>query len=809
MLRHFLMMASRSFMRHKLYGVINVAGLSVGLACAILITLFVRDELLYDKWIPDSENLYRLEVSFYPPGREPLRTAQTPFPAPRLLLEQFPQVTAMTRMMPSPATLNIGARQFPEKMVTRVDPNFLQVIKLPLVTGESARVLAQPGSIVISQSVARKYFGDENPIGKVVSLATSFSSVVVPLTVTGVLRDPPHNTHLVADILVSNTTPDNPAFGLRELEKSWTSTNGVYGYVALARGTHPQALLAELPPLLDRTVGARAFGIAMRASELEKFQLTRFWDTHLTSDQLGAMKPAGSWTTVYGFALIALLIVLVACFNFMNLATARATLRAKEIALRKVGGAKRRQLILQFLGEATLMALASLVIALALVEVLLPAYGNFLDRPIAFNYFRQWRLSLIILASTIVAGLLAGLYPAFVLSGFRPATALKMSVTAQTGSGLIRTVLVVFQFAVSIALGIVAIVVFTQINFARSRDLQFRRDSVVIVRGIRELSESARESFARALRANPQIASVALSNGVPFDFFPVNNDFVRKPGETQSFVARMVCVQPEYPALYDMPLLAGRMLSARFGKDATGGNVLLNALAARRFGYSPQMAVGKSVLLLDGPVQIAGVLADAKVDGLRADATPTIYQQCGERIHFASVRLRPGADADTLAFIDRTWRAFSAHSAVQRYFLDDAFNDLFKADRKQGVMLAVFVGIAIFIACLGLFGLAVFTAARRTKEIGVRKVFGARPKHIVRLLLRQVSMPVLVANVIAWPCAYFYLRHWLENYADRISLNALYFLIAGGAALLIACSTVFVHARRLSRSSPIHALRYE
>jgi putative ABC transport system permease protein len=808
MLRHFLMMAARSFVRHKLYGLINIAGLSVGLACAILITLFVRDEVSYDRWIADSENLYRLEVSFHPPGREPFRTAQTPFAAPRLFREQFPQVMAMTRMIPAPMTINIGDRQFAEKAVTMVDPNFLQVIKLPLVSGDPRQVLAQPQSMVITQSIARKYFGNANPIGKVVTLDTSFGSGAYPLTITGVLRDLPHNTQLQADILVPNTAqPDE--FALASMEKRWTGTDGTYGYLVLAPGTDPQTLLARLPPILDRTMGSTAFGFPARASEIERFQLTPFWDTHLTSDQLGAMQPPGSWTTVYGFAFIAFLILLVACFNFMNLATARATLRAKEIALRKVSGGKRHQLMLQFLGEATLMALSSLVIALAIVEVVSPAYGRFLDRPLELHYLVEWRLSLMILVGTVITGVLGGLYPAFVLSSFRPATALKLSPTAQTGSGLIRMVLVVFQFAVSIALGIAAIVVFTQINFSRHKDMQFRREGILVVRGLRELSDSARESFARILRTNPQVAAVALSNAVPFDFFPVSNELVRRPEDSQGFTARIVCMKPEYPDLYDMPLIAGRLFSTKFGEDATGDNVLINALAARRLGLTPQTAVGEAVLYRRRPVRIAGVLGDSQVDGLKQTATPTLYRQCDERMQFASVRLRPGASSDTLAFIDQTWRAFAPNSAIQRYFLTDAFNDLFKADEKQGVMFGVFVGVAIFIACLGLFGLAVFTAARRTKEIGVRKVFGARPQHIVRLLLRQVSRPVVLANVIAWPVAYLYLRHWLENYPERIALNPMYFVIAGGTALLIACATVFAHARRLAGASPIHALRYE
>jgi len=396
-----------------------------------------------------------------------------------------------------------------------------------------------------------------------------------------------------------------------------------------------------------------------------------------------------------------------------------------------------------------------------------------------------------------------------VLASFRPATAFKMSATAQTGSGWIRMALVIFQFTVSIALGVTAIVVFAQINFARNVDLQFRSEGVVVVSGLRQLSKSERESLASIVGTHPQVAATALSNGVPFDFFPVENPQVGKPGDRQSFGARVVCITPEYPRLYDMPLLGGRFLSREYGDDTTGRNVLVNALTAQQLGYSPQEAPGTTLSVRGGSLIIAGVVADSKVDGLRIPAPATVLMQCEDRISYLSVRLRAGPTGDALSFIDQTWHSLAPSAVIQRYFVSDAFGKLFRADEKQGVMFGIFVGLAIFIACLGLFGLAVFTAARRTKEIGVRKVFGARPRHIVPLLLLQVSKPVLIANVIAWPVAYLYLQDWLEGYAERISLSPFYFLVAGGLALLIACATVFAHAWRLARASPLHALRYE
>lgn len=806
MFRNYLAAALRNLARNRLYAAVNIIGLAVGFSAAILVMLFVRDEFSYDRWIPESENLYRLEVTFQMPGRAPTHTAQTPFPAPPAMLEHIPEVQAMTRAMPWPMTANIDDRQFPAT-VTVVDPNFLQVMQLPLAQGDAAHVLAQPNSIVISESVARKYFGNDAPLGKVVTVSAAFGSAVYPLKVTGVLHDLPHNTQLVADVLVPNTLP---ILGLQPaaLEQQWTATNGTYGYVALAPGVDPKAVLAKFEPILDRSIKAPP-GVAIRGREFEKFQLTRLRDVHLTSDQLiGGMRPAGSRTTVYGLALVALLIVSTACFNFTNLATAQATLRATEVGVRKVCGAERRQLVAQYLGDGILVAVISLLIALALVEILLPGYDRFLDRPISFNYLVEWKLLLMILLGAVVAGLLSGLYPAFVLSGFRPAAALKMSATAQTGPGMIRRALVIFQFAISIALGVVALVVFSQINFARTMEWGFNRDGIVVISSMMKLGQSERESFARTLRAHPQIADVAPSNAVPFDFFYVSNDTIGKPGDSQSFSARIVCIQPEFTSLYGMPLLAGRMFSTQYGEDATGGNVLVNVDAARRLGYSAQEAIGKP-LSLRNPARIVGVLGNSKVDGFRERVTATVYQTCTDRMAFLSVRVRSGTTAEALAFIDKSWRAFAPNSAIQRYFMNDAFDTLFEADERQGMLLGIFVGIAIFIACLGLFGLAVFTAARRTQEIGVRKATGAGTGDVMRLLLWQFTKPVIWANLIAWPVAGLLMHRWLQGFAYRIDLEPWLFVASSVAALLIALLTVGAHCYLVARAKPVAALRYE
>jgi putative ABC transport system permease protein len=820
MFHNYLITALRNFTRHKLYSFINIAGLAVALTCAIFIILFVRDQLSYDKWIPDSANLYRAELTWHVPGRAPWRLAQAPFPLLRAMQEQIPEIKATTHMMKETMTVTAGDRQFVETIMA-VDPNFFRIIKLPLAEGDAASALAQPESIILSQSMARKYFGDADPVGKIVTVeAPNWSNpgvnAVHSLTVTGVLKDLPHNTQLVADLLMPNTSQADE-MSQAEKEQSWTSTNGSYDYLALAPGTDPHAVLAKLGPILDRDITPQMLnGEQPRGSLFETFDLIPFGDVHLTSDQYGGMKPPGSWATVYGFSVIGALIVLIACFNFTNLATARAMVRAREISLRKVMGARRAQVMVQFLGESVLMALLSLILALALVEMLLPFYDRMLGNPIRLHYLNDWPLLLALLGMAILVGVLGGLYPALVLSRFRPASTLRANATGQTGSGILRMGLVISQFAVSIGLGIAALVVFRQIDFARNIDLGFNREGVVIIRGANYMTPDALKSFTQVLESNPDIIGVALSNAVPFDLFNVSNGPVRIQGGTESFSAHIANINPDFPKLYGIRLLAGRFLSTAYGEDVTSmtavnqsANVLINTETARRFGYAPKDAIGKTIMFFGSNARIVGVVADAKIDGMKDPVLPTMYLDDPARNTLISVRIKGRRVSDTLSFIDRTWRKFAPGSAIQRRFLSGDFDKLFKADETEGQMFDLFVGIAIFIAALGLFGLAAFSTQRRTREIGLRKTFGARTRDIVLMLLWQFSIPVLMANLIAWPVAYYYLHGWLEGYAYRIPLSPLYFMGAGAVALVIAWATVIVHAAHVARANPIHALRYE
>jgi putative ABC transport system permease protein len=827
MWRHYLSIAARGLVRHRLYGAINIASLTVGLTCIIFVVLFVRDELSYDKWIPDTRNLYRLELTINVPGRQPLPTAATPYPMPAAMRDQIPGVTAMTRMYTWTVTLTHGDRQFSQN-VDVVDPNFFEVIRLPLLEGDPGSVFRQPESVVLSKSVAKAYFGDADPIGRTVTAAEgncdphAATCPQVSLRVTGVMRDLPHNTQLTGDAFIPTTSLANPIS--EDVRHDWFTQTG-FAYVRLAPGFAPTAAAAAVAPTFDRDVTpvlSRYAGFHILGSKVYKAHLTPFTRVHLDSSQYGYNPtPPGSWSTLYGVLAVGVLTVLVACFNFMNLTTARATLRAREVALRKLLGAGRGQLVLQFLAEAVLVALVSLMLALALAEVLLPLFDDFLQRPIALHYATDWQLLLLLAGIAVLTGLVSGSYPALVLSGLRPITGLRAGDARPQRSGGLRNVLVVLQFAVSVGMGIAACVVFRQVSYARAMDLGFQHDNVVVVGSSPLLTGDKQEAFEQALRSNPGVAAVGTSDYTPFATGQ-SNSLIQVPGLPNQFTINTTIAGPDYPAVYGIPLIAGRLLSER-GADrlnslaiATGGdplnegrNILINAAAAKRMGFSPQEAVGKTITYNHNHVRIVGVLADAKVHGAREPVVPMLYVYIPSWGMNISVRLRPGRVRQTLSVIDRTWHSFMPAVAIQRGFLDQSFDRLYAQDEREGGMLGVFVIVAVLIGCLGLYGLAVFTAERRTKEIGIRKVSGARTGDIVKLMLWRISAPVLLANLIAWPLAYAYLRKWLDGYAYRIALNPLYFLAGGVVALLIAWATVYVNTLRLARCSPVHALRYE
>jgi putative ABC transport system permease protein len=817
MFRNYLTVALRNIIRHKLYSFINIAGLAVGLLAAILIGLFVQQELSFDTWLPGSERIYRIAFLIHVPGEPERDAGAASAPIGPAALEEIPGIQEQARLHAHNAAVAVSNKHY-SQWINQVDSHFFTMIRLPFIAGNPATALARPDGVVLTQRAAIRYFGTEQAMGK-----TMLFDQTTPRVVTGILRDLPYNTQFGGDVFVLYPRPlPGAAATNRDPDPDHWTTMDVSSYVRLAPGTDPQTIAGQISAVFSRHLSPAflselASVMHASAGDVIKTKLVPFQDVHLTRYTQGSIKPPGSRTLVFGFAAIAALVLLVAGVNFINLATARASLRAREVALRKVVGASRRQLVMQFLTEAVLTAFLALIIAFAATEVLLPVYSGFLGHSITLDYLGNWPFVAAMIAIAGLTGLVGGIYPAFILSSFRPARVLHSTSAGSASAGMMRTILVVFQFAVSIGLAIAAAVIFTQIHFANQLDLGFDRGNIVLVPvNQADRSEKTLESMPAEISALPGVAGVALSDKVPgSDNSPEN--LVRIAATGASIQVMSYSVSPDFAAVYGVKLEAGRFLSRDRGTDLhhgtepeDGRNVVIDDHAARAFGFTPDSAVGKTIDLIGGRVTIVGVVHNVLFAGAQAvQIAPSVFYNDPDLYSDISVRLKAGQIPQTLAAIDRIWRRNVPARPFYSRFVEESLNKLYVDSERQGALLSIFVILAVFIASLGLFGLAAFVVERRTKEIGLRKVFGARARDVVVLLLWQFSIPVLIANAIAWPVAWYYLHNWLQGFAYRITLSPIYFVGAGVMGLVIAWLTIFTHAVRVARANPIHALRYE
>lgn len=826
MLRNYFNVAFRGLLKNKLYSSINIFGLAVGLASCLLILLFVRDELSYDAWIPDAERIYRLDTRFDIPGRDPLFATSAPGPAKPALEKDFTDIEAAVRISQSHPVIQKGPDVFYEN-VMMADETFYDIFKLPFVAGDRATALKDATAITISETMARKYFGDRNPIGETLSITFNFGQR--DMHVTGVFKDLPSNTHFKIDMLGRLNEGDYEK--MPWVLKSWTSVNTLT-YLKLKPGADIAAMRRALPDFEVRNIpDVNIGGQGFKTADFIEFSLNNLTDLHLHSKGIGEMKAQGDAKTVTTFSAVALMILLIACINFTNLATARASLRAREVALRKVLGARRSQLVVQFLGESVLLAVIALAVALAIVAAVLPAYADFLQRTLTLS-FSDGGLWAGMIGLVVLVGVVGGVYPALYLSGFSPARILKANKSAfAQGTGRLRSALVVVQFAISIGLIVCTAVVYGQTQYLRTMDLGFNKTGLLSVRGIRRepvrsMSDTLRERMARI----PGVVDVTRSSEAPGDN-DENNTVVDIPGKVsaQPIVLGQQEVDDDFFRVMEIPVLAGRSLSREFGGDnmdgkpeellERGGNVVISRGALKFLGLNdPQQAVGMQIRMGVGSpddddrmaaITIVGVVEDVRYDSGRKEIRPMLYQYNPSDFGYLFLRIKNGDPARVNEEAARIWREMVPTSPFSGEFIATKLAAEYDAEEARSLLFAAFAGLAVIIACLGLYGLASFTADRRTKEIGIRKVLGAKIGDIVRLLAWDFSKPVLIANIIAWPVAWWVMRDWLNGFESRISLTPTAFVIAGLGALVIALATVAAHTARIARANPIHALRYE
>ncbi len=811
MFRNYLAAALRNLLRNRLYTVISVGGLAVAFAAALLIAIFVGDEFSYDKWIPGAKDAYLVTNTATFKSGHPDISDSTPPDVAGWLRVDFPQMQAVARLWSEQRPVSHGRIEAVEQMLW-ADPDIFTILPLPTVAGDLKTALARPDSVVLTRTLARKYFGIDNPVGQTLLIDRRF-----PMRVSAVIEDLPSNTHLRMTMVASGKAPFSDLARIDNMPsqgrvKPWSA----YTYFRLGPGQSAQPIVDRMPGF----VRAHMPGYAPKNSkEGLTFQLTPLAGIHFRPRALSVMTPRGDLATTGSVTAVGVLIVLMAAINFVNLMTARAGRRAVEVGVRKLTGAQRPDLVVQFIGEALIYAALGALIAFILAEALLPGLNTFLGRRMAFPY----GLALpVLLGLVLLIGALAGAYPALVMSSFRPAAVLKGGMVQGSGSAVLRQGLVAFQFAVLIGLIVSSAVIWRQTVFATRESLRLDSDQMLIV-----AARCVPDAFETEVAALPGVRGAACSMMAPlYNTFAVG----ARSAQGRDLTLYSNSIGFDFFELYGLKPLAGRFFSKAHGGDSISvaddqpnrpEAVVINQTAMREFGFArPADAVGKSfgwthIKTLDGAffeghlARIIGVVEDFPMGSIRTRIEPTAFYVEPDQQTYINVKLRGHDVPETMKALDRLWRTTGHPGKVNAFFLDRVVQGRYRDVTQQGQLFGMFAGIAVFIACLGLVGLAAFATERRTKEVGVRKAMGASALDVLKLFLWQFTVPVLWANLIAWPLAFLAMSRWLQGFAYRIPLTLWPFAIAAAAAVVIAWLTVLAQASRAARSRPVTALRYE
>src|SRR3954451_3190480 len=831
MWRNYWTVAVRALAKSKTYSIINIAGLAIGMAACIMILLYINYERSYDKWVPGAEDTYQLQAWYaHPKDGPPAYLQMSAYVSKERIKKAFPEVQSGVYVQDNEPVFIKDGQASATKNWLFADDDFLKTVNLPLLAGTT---LTAPETAVITQREAIKRFGTDNVVGQTMTIITR--GVKHDLKITGLLKDVPKDSSLKIDAVLRLDFIQFYAATPEFLTKCWGCQSG-WVYAKLRPGTDVRQLEAQMPAWEKRNIPDEMNGnLRSNAGDEQDWHFVNLADVHLGKAQESSMTPGNDWRSITTFGIIAVLILGMAIVNFTNLATARASQRAREVALRKVLGATRRQLIVQFISESVLISATSMLLALALVELLVKPFAAFLDADIALSYFGKGGILLPAVGLALFVGLLSGVYPAFFLSRFQPAQVLKANRSAAEtpGSGRVRTVLVVFQFAVSIGLIICTAVIYGQTVFARSVDPGYKRDHILQVNELgRAQPWPKAEMIVNQMKRIPGVDAAALTE-IGVNTNNQSNTYIIPPGTPRQILIGQYNVGADYLNAMGLKLLAGRWFDPNRPIDdmtqpypprpdiekaiaQRGVNVVINEYAAKKLGFkSAQDAVGKVVkgkLFSDDAgimnITIIGVVGDTRFRSVRTPIEAMMFRKVTAGPGWMIIRYQ-GDPATMKAAVERQWRQITNEVPFDAKFSEDVIGELYKKEDARAQTFAAFAVLAVIIGCLGLFGLAAFTAERRTKEIGIRKVLGARTRDIVQLLVWQFSRPVIIANVIAWPVAWWMMRDWLNGFDQRISLTPVPFVLAAAIALGIAVATVVGHAVKVARANPIHALRYE
>lgn len=785
MLKNYFKIAYRNLTRYKAFTIINILGLAVGLACTILILLWVQDELSFDKFNKNAEIIYRVvEIQHYAGGNI-FPVAVTPGPLAESLKDNFPEIINATRFNYSGRILRYNDKIFNET-VAFADPSFLKIFSYPVVTGNTDNILNDLHSILLTEKAAHKYFGNENPVGKTIVIDDSLS-----LKVTGVLQDIPTNSHLRFDFLVPFEFLKNLG---RDLDQ-W-GNNSFYTYVQLQQNSKVPDVNKKIKDEIRKH----------NEGSVTDLVLQQLLKIHLYS--------AGKYTADIGwlgnieyvniFSLVALIVLFIACINFMNLSTARATKRAKEVGMRKVIGAERLQIVKQFYIESILFAFIALLIALAISDLLLNAFNNLSGKEISLSSLGSTTIIGFIVL-TILTGIIAGSYPAIYLSSFLPIKVLKSDSAISGGGSFFRKILVVTQFSLSLILIIGTLIISSQLNYIKSKDLGFNRENVIAL----NLNNSIRANFETVkneLMQNPKIISVTASTVNPMYLMNSTSNFDWEgKNEKEEILIHFLFSDRDLVNTFKMKMVEGRFFSKDFGSDTS--SIVINEEAAKIIGMKDP--VGKSLTMWGDKLTIIGVVKNFNFKPLDTKIEPLVIRYTDDLLFSMFVRVKPGGLTGTIDYIKDVYKTFSPSAPFDYHFLDEDFENLYKSETRMQTIFSYFAIFAIIISCLGLFGLTSYIAERRTKEIGIRKVLGANVLNLSYLLSLQFTKWVLISNLIAWPVAYILMNKWLQDFAYRVDISLWLFPLSGLLVLVVALLTVSYQAIKAALVNPVKSLKYE
>ncbi|MTI30010.1 ABC transporter permease [Xanthovirga aplysinae] len=804
MVKNYIKIAFRNLIKHKFYTFINITGLAIGMACCLLIFLWVKDELSFDRHNTNLDRMYRISTKEKYNGAVE-HMALTPAPLSAILKEEIPEVEESTRTYGwiNSYKLTYGEKSYKGIKGITADSTLFNVFTIPFVGGDPSSALSQPNSLVIDVSTAKKLFGKEDPIGKTVLWGRKTN-----LIVSGVMEDMPETSHFKANMFLSMSRSEMSS------QDNWTSNNNFFTYVLLNEATDPKLIESKLRELVEKYVGPQLIGeMSQESSKTDlhdafSFHLQPVKDIHLRSDLKYETDSKGDINYIYLFSAIAAIILLIACINYMNLATARSEERSKEVGLRKTIGALRSQMLVQFLSESLFLSLLGLFLSILLLEFMIPVFNQWSGKSLNPNYWSNMPLLAFMGGIVIVVGLISGSYPAFHLSRFSPIQALKGGSGNRGKGGQLRNILVTLQFTTSIFFLIGTATVYKQLHFVKNTDPGYNKEELLILHNGYFLDEGV-ESFKQEMLRQPPFKSATVTSYSPVDNISENNNayFWAEGPKTdeKTYLMNRWWVDTDFQKTLEMKMVQGRFFSQDFPSDSSAA--VINESAARILGY--ENPIGRKINSWNNSsATIVGVVKDFNYKTLRNKIDPLVIY-LGERNSMITFRIDGQQTKEAISLLNKKWNEMAPSQDFDYSFLDSEFNSEYGDEERIGEIFTTFSVMAIFIACLGLFGLAAFTAEQRKKEIGVRKVLGATVSGIILLLSKNFGRLLLIAFVLACPLGWWVMNTWLENFQYRTNIGIEVFVLAGLLSFMVAWLTMSYHAYKAATDDPVNAIRYE